>query len=89
MTKPSKTTKRRKCFRCGCTDKHACAGGCSWVSYRIDLCSACATPVEIEILEELESNLTAVHNDAFAARDDGEHARLQMRLFIKLLKSKP
>lgn len=29
----------RSCRICGCTDDHACAGGCFWVSE--DLCSAC------------------------------------------------
>jgi hypothetical protein len=34
----------RRCGVCGCTDDHACQGGCSWVSP--DLCSRCAwTPV--------------------------------------------
>jgi hypothetical protein len=28
------------CRRCGCTDLHACPGGCSWVEF--DLCSSCA-----------------------------------------------
>jgi len=30
----------RRCRKCGCTDMHACPGGCSWVD--ADLCSACA-----------------------------------------------
>ncbi|MGB3749410.1 MAG: hypothetical protein WA961_14520 [Rhodanobacter sp.] len=30
----------RTCRACGCTDLHACPGGCYWVS--LDLCSACA-----------------------------------------------
>lgn len=29
----------RTCRVCGCTDDHACPGGCSWVEE--DLCSAC------------------------------------------------
>lgn len=29
----------RACRQCGCTDDHACEGGCSWVED--DLCSAC------------------------------------------------
>lgn len=29
----------RKCRICGCTDKHACPGGCHWVEK--DLCSTC------------------------------------------------
>lgn len=34
------------CRVCGCTDSHACDGGCYWVED--DLCSACADPEEIE-----------------------------------------
>lgn len=34
----------RACRECGCTDDHACEGGCWWVSY--DLCSACVGEVE-------------------------------------------
>lgn len=30
------------CRRCGCTDAHGCAEGCSWVE--ADLCSSCARP---------------------------------------------
>lgn len=30
----------RKCRVCGCTDSHACTGGCYWVER--DLCSQCA-----------------------------------------------
>jgi ParB/RepB/Spo0J family partition protein len=32
--------KAQKCRVCGCTDDHACPGGCYWVEK--DLCSACA-----------------------------------------------
>jgi len=31
--------KTRTCRVCGCTDDHACPGGCYWVE--LDLCSAC------------------------------------------------
>lgn len=30
------------CRRCGCTDQHGCACGCSWVAS--NLCSACVVP---------------------------------------------
>lgn len=30
------------CFGCGCTEDHACEGGCWWVSFDPPLCSACA-----------------------------------------------
>lgn len=36
----------RTCRGCGCTDSHACPGGCSWVLLDIEepsgICSACA-----------------------------------------------
>lgn len=31
----------RTCAECGCTDDHACEGGCSWVDDETDLCTAC------------------------------------------------
>lgn len=34
----------RRCRVCGCTDEHACPGGCSWIEN--DLCSACASSTE-------------------------------------------
>jgi len=30
-----------RCRACGCTDEHACQGGCSWLTPAHDLCSAC------------------------------------------------
>lgn len=37
-----------KCRKCGCTDLHACPGGCSWVEVDrergVGLCSNCAKP---------------------------------------------
>lgn len=33
-------TGARACRECGCTDRYACPGGCSWAA--ADLCSACA-----------------------------------------------
>ena len=30
------------CKLCGCTDKRACRGGCSWVDEKHTLCSSCA-----------------------------------------------
>lgn len=29
------------CRSCGCTDQHACLGGCGWAEGRRDLCSRC------------------------------------------------
>lgn len=36
--------KEQKCRVCGCTDDHACPGGCYWV--KEDLCSSCAIKVK-------------------------------------------
>ncbi len=40
----------RTCRGCGCTDKCACPGGCSWVLLDIDepsgICSVCAEALE-------------------------------------------
>lgn len=30
---------KQKCRVCGCTNKHACKGGCTWIEQ--DLCSKC------------------------------------------------
>lgn len=30
------------CNRCGCTETHACAGGCAWANPQKTLCSRCA-----------------------------------------------
>jgi hypothetical protein len=36
------------CRVCGCTEEHACDGGCSWVDRACTLCSACAgTPADL------------------------------------------
>lgn len=35
-----------KCKICGCTDNHACKGGCFWVDD--DLCSACVVGKKIK-----------------------------------------
>ena len=41
--------KVRRCRVCGCTDRRACPGGCSWVE--ADLCSVCAGDVVIIVKE--------------------------------------
>lgn len=42
----TKAPQQRRCLRCHCTDARACAGGCSWISPLIDICSACIRPKE-------------------------------------------
>jgi hypothetical protein len=56
-----------KCRVCGCTDDHACPGGCRWVEDPVvdypadlmgpagDLCSACLPLVRAEIRATLEA----------------------------------
>jgi hypothetical protein len=40
----------RTCRGCGCTDLHACPGGCAWVLLDVEIptgiCSACAEDME-------------------------------------------
>lgn len=48
MAKKRKATPARKrgktertCVACGCTDSHACVGGCTWPSKLLNICSQC------------------------------------------------
>lgn len=61
----------RACRKCGCTDRYACAAGCSWVD--ADLCSSCGTaqlgaPATPD--DQLEATLAA-SLEAAAAVDPG------------------
>ena len=38
-----------RCRICGCTDDHACPGGCYWVNDEHNLCSACVRKVMDEL----------------------------------------
>ena len=38
------TPRERTCRACGCTDLHACEGGCWWIG--ADLCSRCGPPTQ-------------------------------------------
>ncbi|MHB1681619.1 MAG: hypothetical protein ACYCYO_02145 [Bacilli bacterium] len=42
---PAPAGEERTCLVCGCTDDHACEGGCFWVAH--DLCSACMVPLNL------------------------------------------
>lgn len=48
----------RICRVCGCTDDHACEGGCSWIEN--DLCSKCAEEIEQNPNDDLEQSETKV-----------------------------
>jgi|GEM_PF-5169637 hypothetical protein len=41
-------SRHRVCLVCGCTDAHACEGGCHWVcaAAGVDLCSRCVPIVD-------------------------------------------
>lgn len=43
-TNPGKPTDpgERACRFCGCTEDHACEGGCAWLGSAEDVCTACA-----------------------------------------------
>jgi hypothetical protein len=41
------------CKYCGCTQEHACPGGCSWIDDEKTICSACIRHVSIEELMAL------------------------------------
>jgi hypothetical protein len=85
----------KKCRICGCTDEHACPGGCHWVED--DLCSRCDEAIEavarwkIGNLEKLEHQVDAgaAHGDplelehqvdAGAGELGGEDLELEQKL---------
>lgn len=43
MTKKKKKTRPEElsCIGCGCTEAHACAGGCSWARKDPPVCDRC------------------------------------------------
>lgn len=57
--------RERTCRGCGCTDRHACPGGCSWVLLDVDqasgICSQCAESFNWSPIEMA----TAGFNDGF------------------------
>jgi len=47
-----------ECQACGCTDEHACPGGCVWANASATLCSRCAREApELAGVELLEPEL--------------------------------
>lgn len=52
----------RRCRKCGCTELHACPGGCWWVGP--DLCSACAG------VDDRDPRLDPRAGDVLAVRSD-------------------
>ena len=81
------------CRVCGCTDMHACEGGCSWVED--DLCSACVEPESLSAflaeccvtglgLRISSSKLYARHTEWI---QDSPAAKMSIRAFLKAMKA--
>lgn len=47
-----------RCERCGCVNEAACSPPCSWVGP--DRCSACASPGDVRLRDELAASLSEV-----------------------------
>ncbi len=41
------------CTFCGCTDDHACEGGCTWVDNDHTICSECIPEATLDALKKL------------------------------------
>lgn len=52
-----------KCQVCGCTDTHACLGGCYWIAE--ELCSNCGVVISKPLMEELIDKL---HQDGMNSK---------------------
>ena len=63
----------RKCIRCGCSQFHACEGGCAWVG-DADVCDACLTDEEREFIFQLPQII-----------GDGQKRAKIMQLFSAML----
>jgi hypothetical protein len=64
-----------QCVRCGCTDDHACPGGCIWANAAMTLCSRCALTPESAPLCRACSECDGNHHFAepmFDFQNDGD-----------------
>lgn len=74
------------CVRCGCTESHACEGGCAWVicpsTLRPGLCTQCLSPAECHAYAQREAMLKAAHDLGllFVATIDKCHRLTRRRL---------
>lgn len=60
------------CIRCGCTDDHACEGGCGWATLVPPVCTACiGDPLDMDGVAETLNLLPDVTWDRFV-RCQGE-----------------
>ena len=62
----------RTCIACNCTDDEACIGGCSWISEVDDLCTACDTPANRQLLDERATERAARIDALIASITDTE-----------------
>ncbi len=54
------------CVFCGCTDDHACEGGCLWVNVQHTLCSACVPSSNLETLVQVCKAIQRAHESLFS-----------------------
>ncbi len=68
----------KACLRCGCTEDRACKGGCSWIA-RTRVCSACLTPLEQQLYDDLILRVAA----------GVKNAQKQLKLFGQMIVLSP
>jgi hypothetical protein len=79
--------KQRKCERCGCTQRRACAGGCAWVGSS-NVCTACLTDNERIFYNSFIADGRIAETDRLRAIDRIESARARLEFFSNTI-SKP
>lgn len=60
------------CRFCGCTDDHACAGGCGWANPAKNICTGCIARARVAALRKAWAVRPVNWNDA---RDMDHHQR--------------
>ena len=86
------TPARGVCRVCGCTDAHACEGGCSWVDDEHTLCSRCAEkespqPDPLALTPENVNQAHVAQAEARNAIFDAITARDQLKAQLKTQKA--
>lgn len=56
-----------KCQVCGCTDNHACRGGCFWVDSEKTICSSCA--VGMKAKNKYSGNIVKITNHGYFGQE--------------------
>lgn len=78
----------RRCRRCGCTQRRACPGGCSWVG-ATSICTRCLTPAEHSLWQALRGEVMQKEENYQLAKVDYDHALSQILNFELILMQKP